>query len=30
VPKTGHPMGIQNPAGFADVVAGIVAEAWPD
>ena len=29
VPKTGHPMGLQNPEGFAQVVADIVAESWP-
>jgi pimeloyl-ACP methyl ester carboxylesterase len=28
VPKTGHPMGLQNPDGFARVVADIVAQAW--
>jgi pimeloyl-ACP methyl ester carboxylesterase len=29
VPDTGHPMGLQNPAGFAQVVANVVAAAWP-
>jgi pimeloyl-ACP methyl ester carboxylesterase len=31
VPGAGHPMGLQNPAGFAKVVAEVVAGAWsPD
>ena len=29
VPATGHPMGLQNPEGFAQAVADIVAESWP-
>ena len=29
VPETGHPMGLQNPEGFAQTVADVVAEAWP-
>lgn len=29
VPGTGHPMGLQNPAGFAATVADVVAESWP-
>ena len=28
VPKTGHPMGLQNPAGFAKAVADVLAESW--
>jgi pimeloyl-ACP methyl ester carboxylesterase len=28
VPGVGHPMGIQNPAGFAATVADVVAHAW--
>jgi pimeloyl-ACP methyl ester carboxylesterase len=28
VPDTGHPMGLQNPAGFAQVVAEVSAAAW--
>ena len=28
VPNTGHPMGLQNPAGFAEAVADAVADAW--
>ena len=28
VPKTGHPMGLQNPEGFAEVVAEAVAASW--
>jgi pimeloyl-ACP methyl ester carboxylesterase len=28
VPDTGHPMGLQNPAGFAEAVAEIVRSAW--
>lgn len=28
VPRTGHPMGLQNPEGFADAVAEVVAEHW--
>ena len=29
VPGTGHPMGLQNPAGFAATVAEVVAASWP-
>jgi pimeloyl-ACP methyl ester carboxylesterase len=29
VPMTGHPMGLQNPEGFAQAVADAVAESWP-
>lgn len=29
VPKTGHPMGLQNPDGFAQTVAEVLAESWP-
>jgi pimeloyl-ACP methyl ester carboxylesterase len=29
VPDTGHPMGLQNPGGFAQVVAEAIAESWP-
>lgn len=29
VPMTGHPMGLQNPEGFAQVVADVLAESWP-
>lgn len=29
VPATGHAMGLQNPAGFADAVTQVLAEAWP-
>jgi len=28
VPGVGHPMGIQNPAGFAATVAEVVAQSW--
>jgi pimeloyl-ACP methyl ester carboxylesterase len=28
VPKTGHPMGLQNPEGFARTVADAVAASW--
>ena len=28
VPDTGHPMGLQNPAGFGQVVAEVVAASW--
>ena len=28
VPGVGHPMGIQNPAGFAATVADVVAQSW--
>jgi pimeloyl-ACP methyl ester carboxylesterase len=28
VPQTGHPMGLQNPAGFAQTVADLVVAAW--
>jgi pimeloyl-ACP methyl ester carboxylesterase len=29
VPGTGHPMGLKNPEGFADVIAEIVDATWP-
>ena len=29
VPETGHPMGLQNPAGFAQSVADAIVESWP-
>jgi pimeloyl-ACP methyl ester carboxylesterase len=29
VPKTGHPMGLQNPEGFAQTVADVMAASWP-
>ena len=29
VPMTGHPMGLQNPEGFAQAVADVLAESWP-
>lgn len=29
VPKTGHPMGLQNPEGFAQAVADVLAASWP-
>ena len=29
VPKTAHPMGLQNPEGLAQVVAEVVAASWP-
>ena len=29
VPDPGHPMGLQNPAGFAQAVAEAAAAAWP-
>ena len=29
VPGTGHPMGLQNPAGLAKAVAEALAESWP-
>ena len=29
VPGTGHPMGLQNPAGLAQTVAEAIAESWP-
>jgi pimeloyl-ACP methyl ester carboxylesterase len=28
VPKTGHPMGLQNPEGFAQTIADVIAESW--
>jgi pimeloyl-ACP methyl ester carboxylesterase len=28
VPGTGHPMGLQNPSGFAQTVADVVADSW--
>jgi hypothetical protein len=28
VPRTAHPMGLQNPEGFAEAVAAVVAEHW--
>jgi pimeloyl-ACP methyl ester carboxylesterase len=30
VPSTGHPMGLQNPSGFASTIAEVVASSWPD
>ena len=30
VPDTGHPMGLQNPAGFAQAIADVVAEHWTE
>ena len=29
VPKTGHPMGLQNPEGFAQTIAEVVPASWP-
>lgn len=29
VPKTGHPMGLQNPDGLAQTVAEVLAKSWP-
>jgi pimeloyl-ACP methyl ester carboxylesterase len=29
VPKTGHPMGLQNPEGLAQAVSEAVAASWP-
>jgi pimeloyl-ACP methyl ester carboxylesterase len=29
VPKTGHPMGLQNPEGLAQAVADVLAKSWP-
>jgi pimeloyl-ACP methyl ester carboxylesterase len=29
VPDTGHPMGLQNPAGFARTIAEVLAISWP-
>jgi len=29
VPKTGHPMGLLNPEGFAQTVAEVLAVSWP-
>jgi pimeloyl-ACP methyl ester carboxylesterase len=29
VPETGHPMGLQNPAGLAQTVAEVLAVSWP-
>ena len=29
VPKTGHPMGLQNPEGLAQMVAEVLAASWP-
>ncbi|MEO8437916.1 MAG: alpha/beta hydrolase [Chloroflexota bacterium] len=29
VPDTGHPMGLQNPAGFAQTISEVLAIAWP-
>ena len=29
VPKTGHPMGLQNPEGLAQTVADALAASWP-
>jgi pimeloyl-ACP methyl ester carboxylesterase len=28
VPATGHPMGLQNPAGFAQTIAEVLAISW--
>jgi pimeloyl-ACP methyl ester carboxylesterase len=28
VPATGHPMGLQNPAGFAETVAEVLRDSW--
>ena len=28
VPATGHPMGLQNPAGFAQAIADALARSW--
>ena len=30
VPGSGHPMGLQNPAGFAETVAEALAESWAE
>ncbi len=30
VPKTGHPMGLQNPEGFAQTIAEVIPASWPD
>jgi pimeloyl-ACP methyl ester carboxylesterase len=29
VPATGHPMGLQNPEGFAQTIADVMATSWP-
>jgi hypothetical protein len=29
VPKTAHVMGLQNPEGLGQTVAGVLAESWP-
>lgn len=29
VPMTGHPMGLQNPEGFAQAVDHVLSESWP-
>jgi len=29
VPKTGHPMGLQNPDGLAETIAEVLAASWP-
>jgi pimeloyl-ACP methyl ester carboxylesterase len=29
VPKTGHMMGLQNPAGLAETIAEVLAASWP-
>jgi hypothetical protein len=29
VPKTGHPMGLQNPEGLAQAVAEALSASWP-
>ena len=29
VPEAGHPMGLQNPAGFAQTIAEVIAASWP-
>jgi prolyl-tRNA editing enzyme YbaK/EbsC (Cys-tRNA(Pro) deacylase) len=28
-PMTGHPMGLQNPAGLAQTVAEVLDASWP-
>ncbi len=28
VPKTGHPMGLQNPEGLAQTIADVLSESW--
>jgi hypothetical protein len=29
VPGTGHAMGLQNPAGLAETIAGVLETRWP-